>query len=76
MISRDASPIIAPCLANQRGSSLKQHLGGLGSLALATLAIATSLSWLILRQTDHHRSPKQNVCSIGPPLDWLPAMTI
>lgn len=50
MLSRDSSPIIAPCLANQRDSSLKQHIGVLG--ALATLAIATSLGWPILRQTE------------------------
>lgn len=52
MLSRDSSPIIAPCLANQRDSSLKQHIGVLGALALATLAIATSLGWPILRQTE------------------------
>lgn len=52
MLSRVSSPTISLCLANQRGSSLKQHIGVLGVLALATLAIATSLGWLILRQTE------------------------
>lgn len=32
--------------------ALKQHIGVLGALALATLAIATSLGWPILRQTE------------------------
>lgn len=52
MLSRASAPTFPPFPANRSGSSLKHHLGVLGILALATLIIAASFGWLILRQTE------------------------
>lgn len=52
MLSRVSAPTFAPFPANRRGSSLKHHLGVLGILALATLTMAATFGWLILRQTE------------------------